>query len=250
MDSAGVDAALLVAPAFAAEDADEVVLQAAAAWPHRFAAVCRMDASQPERTVAALRTWRRRSGCIGFRILLARQGDGRRGHTVWASRDSLDWLWREVADSGAPLIVYCPQLLYQLADIARRFPEVRIVVDHLGLPLTATGAAAGVHISRLRHLAELPNVALKATAIPCYADELYPYPAFQGYLQQIVGWFGAERLFWASDLTRLPCSYSLLVDFYRSELPFLDDAARHAILGEGARAWFGWPRATPSRASG
>jgi hypothetical protein len=47
-------------------------------------------------------------------------------------------------------------------------------------------------------------------------------------------------VFWASDISRLPCSYSTLVRFFATELPFLDDKERELVLGRGLCEWLDW----------
>jgi predicted TIM-barrel fold metal-dependent hydrolase len=64
----------------------------------------------------------------------------------------------------------------------------------------------------------------------------------QGYLRRVVDLFGAHRVFWASDVSRLPCDYSTLVRFFATELPFLDDKERELVLGRGLCEWLDWQR--------
>jgi predicted TIM-barrel fold metal-dependent hydrolase len=45
-------------------------------------------------------------------------------------------------------------------------------------------------------LAKYPNVAVKATGKPGYAEDAYPYRSFHEHLQRCFDAFGADRIFW------------------------------------------------------
>ena len=50
-------------------------------------------------------------------------------------------------------------------------------------------------------LARFPNVAVKATGVPGYSSEGYPFRSMHAYLHQIYDAFGPERCYWGTDLT-------------------------------------------------
>ena len=43
--------------------------------------------------------------------------------------------------------------------------------------------------------------------MPCYSTDDYPYRNIHPYLHQVFDAFGPLRMFWGTDLTRLPCTY-------------------------------------------
>ncbi len=53
--------------------------------------------------------------------------------------------------------------------------------------------------------------------------------------------FGPERVFWGSDITRLPCTYIESVTMFTEELPFLTHNDLDLVMGRGLCAWLGWP---------
>jgi predicted TIM-barrel fold metal-dependent hydrolase len=71
--------------------------------------------------------------------------------------------------------------------------------------------------------------------------ETDPFANLTPYLKRTFDAFGAHRLMWGSDLTRLPCSYAECLDHMRRELPFLTDADRALVLGGTAAALLRWP---------
>src|SRR5690606_1229314 len=97
------------------------------------------------------------------------------------------------------------------------------------------------HFPALFRLANYPNVAVKATALPSYSSESYPFPKLREPIRQVVAEFGAERVFWGSDMTRVDLPYRQIVTHFTEELPFLSEAERKLIMGEALCKWLGWP---------
>jgi hypothetical protein len=60
------------------------------------------------------------------------------------------------------------------------------------------------------------------------------------YVRRLFDAYGSARLFWGSDLTRLPCPYPQLVSFFREEIPWLKGKAQDEVMGEALAAWLGW----------
>ena len=92
-------------------------------------------------------------------------------------------------------------------------------------------------------LAKFPNVAVKATGAPGYSAEAYPFPTMQTYLRQIYDAFGPHRMFWGTDITKMPCSWRQCVTMFTEELPWLSDEDKRLVMGDALCAWWGWDRA-------
>ena len=91
-------------------------------------------------------------------------------------------------------------------------------------------------------LARHPNIGVKATGAPGYSAEPYPFPIMSGYLHQIFDAFGPDRMFWGTDITKMPCSWRQCITHFTEELDWLkgDDLAR--VMGPAIRRWWGWDR--------
>jgi predicted TIM-barrel fold metal-dependent hydrolase len=72
-------------------------------------------------------------------------------------------------------------------------------------------------------------------------DEPYPFPTLRSYIREVVQAFGAERVFWGSDATRLPVPYREIRRQFTDDLDFLDDRERTLILGQAVSEWVRWP---------
>ena len=156
-----------------------------------------------------------------------------------------------------PVVFWIPQHLPLLKEVATKHPDLRVIVDHLGMqtpPTTPLSDSVFDKLPELLALAALPNVAVKFSGAPALSPEPYPFAALWPRLRKIIDAYGPERLMWGTDYTRVTgrhrhprdpggrLSYGELVDFlrYTSEVTEADKA----IMFNGAiRKWFGWPDA-------
>ena len=125
--------------------------------------------------------------------------------------------------------------------IARRHPRLRIALDHMGSGVLREGVDPFADAELVYELARLPNVSVKLSALPCYSRQQRPWSDVTPHIRRLYDTYGAERLFWGSDLSRLPCPYSELVDFFLHDLPWLKGRARSLVMGEALQAWLDWP---------
>ena len=249
MDAAGVDGAVLVPPSFEGEHND-LVLDAAARHPSRFAAMGRVPLDRPDDATRIVRTWREHPGAIGFRCTFSAGFNSmKKVSTSWLEDGTADWFWPVAAEYGTPVMLNCPKQFAAVRRVAASNPDLRIVIDHLGLGSAREEQVPAV-IDDLLTLADQPNIAVKASALPCYTSEPYPYGSLQAQVERVVGAFGATRVFWGSDLTRLPCTYETLVRLFKEELPFLSADDRRLVLGDGLVEWLGWDRGQRADATG
>lgn len=232
MAEAGVDRCLLVPPTWEGPRND-YVLAAAAAQPHRFAALCRVNAADPA-DVEKLADWRDWTGMVGLRLSV------NRGDTQRQLQDAMAAGFFATAEKhGIPLSLYAPRLHSDIRRLAERFPELRITVDHLAVD--SAEAPLNEAVAPLLDLADLPNIAVKASALPCFVREPFPYPSITRAVRTLVETFGAQRVFWGSDLSRLPCPYGDLVEVFVNHTPGLTGEDRALVLGGALSAWLRWP---------
>ena len=238
MDAGGVDAAVIHPPSWDPGSTD-LALAAVRDYPGRFAILGSLPLE--DSAAAAIATWRDQPGMLGLRFLLVDEP-----YRSWAADGTLDWLWAAAEAAGVPVALLATDSLGDVADIAQRFPGLRLTIDHLGGRggnTTLKDAAAMTHMPALLALAKHPNVAVKATGLPGYSAEPYPFPTMQGYLRQVFDAFGPDRVFWGTDITKMPCSWRACVTMFTEELPWLGADDKRLIMGAAVRAWWGWPAA-------
>jgi predicted TIM-barrel fold metal-dependent hydrolase len=117
----------------------------------------------------------------------------------------------------------------------------RLVLDHLALSGEIRDAALGPALEPVLAAARHPNIAVKASAMPCYVTESYPFPSLHQHIRRVVDAYDPQRVFWGTDLTRLSCPYRQAVTLFTEELEFLSDEDRERIMGRGIAEWLGWP---------
>ena len=235
MAEAGVQRAVLVPPSWEGERND-VCLAAAQAYPDRFAVMGRLDPEHPD-SPSRIAHWREQPGMLGLRFTFHRPS-----LQPLLTEGKADWLWPLAERAGVPIMMTCPFSIMHIAErIAAKHPGLRLVIDHLGLLPGTRDAEGFAGFSHLLALARFPNVAVKASALPCYTDDVWPYRALHGYLRQAFDAFGPQRLFWGTDLSRLPCSYAQAVRMFTEQLDWLHGDDREAVMGRSLMQWLGWP---------
>jgi len=231
MDASGIDRAVLIPP-FWEGNRNDLVEQAAIDYPDRFAWLGRLNLKQdgPERLHQILA----RPGAVGVRLTFTR------GEALnWLRDGTADWIWPELAAVGAPVMIFAPGKHQEVAAVASAHPDLRIAIDHAGIATDVKDQALLPLIQPLLEMATLPNVAVKATALPCLVSEPFPFPSLREPMRRLLESFGRERVFWGTDLTRLPCTY-LEARRFAEELDFLSLEDRRWLLGRAVSLWLGW----------
>ncbi len=238
MDDGGVDAAVIHPPGWDPNSTD-MAFKAVRDYPGRFAIMGSLPLEHTDSRTKIV-GWRSQPGMLGLRYTFlhnpARQ---------WLADGALDWLWAEAEKANVPIAMLATDSLAEIARIAQRHPGLRLTIDHLGGRggmTTLKDSAAMTHMPALLALAKFPNVAVKATGAPGYSSEAYPFPAMHLYLRQIYDAFGPHRMFWGTDITKMPCSWHQCVTMFTEELPWLDEQDKKLIMGDAICAWWGWNR--------
>ncbi len=236
MDEAGVDGAVIHPPPW---DPDALQLSADAVrdYPGRFAILGGLPLDDGDAPAKVAR-WRAAPGNLGLRYLFI--------HEPWRTRfrdGTLDWLWREAEAAGVPIALLATDSLDTVGQIAERHPGLKLTIDHLGGLGGNTKAKdheAMGHMDALVALARHPNITVKATGAPGYAGEAYPYPIMLDYIHRVFDAFGPERVFWGTDISKMPCTWRQCLAMFTDEMPWLSGADRSLVMGEAVRAWWGW----------
>ena len=240
MSDAGVDRAVIVPPLFEGYRND-YGLETARSHPDRFRVMARLDLDAPD-LVERLDAMVAEPLVPGVRMVFVPQDSG-----SLADRAS-SALWAAAQEREVPIMLACPNQMGELAALARRYPGLRLAVDHMGLSGAHTDAEVTDEVAALVGLAELPTVSVKLSALACYSTEPYPHPALLPYARAVIEAFGAARVFWGSDLSRLPDRYVDSVNLVREHLG-LDPPAADEMLGRSLLRWLPWDGQDAGRGS-
>jgi predicted TIM-barrel fold metal-dependent hydrolase len=234
MDEAGVDATLIIPPSWEGERND-LAIAAAKAHPKRFAAMGLLNPNAPD-AEAQLATWKSQPGMLGLRYSLHRPG-------LAESLDngSMDKIWAGAQEHGIPIMLLLPQTKMAFVDrVADRYPGLNLIIDHMGVPSSVPADQRFANLQALLDLARHPTIAVKASALPCFALDAYPYRSLHGHVRRTLDAFGPKRVFWGSDLSRLPCTYRQAVTLFTEEMHDLTADEKAWIMGRGICEWLGW----------
>lgn len=239
MDEGGVDAAVIHPPGWD-PGSTEMAIEAVQNYPGRFAILGTLPLDRSH-SLPLIANWKDTPGMLGLRYVFLNNSAQQLLHD-----GDLDWLWEAAEQADVPVAVLATESLSMLGQIAERHPGLRLTIDHLGGRggmTTLKDAAAMTHIPELLALAKHPNVAVKATGAPGYSSEAFPFPAMHTYLRQIYDAFGPSRMFWGTDITKMPCSWSQCVAMFTEELPWMSEQDKRLVMGDALCAWWGWDRA-------
>lgn len=234
MNNAGVDRAVLVPPSWD-DNRNDLVLSAAQEHPDRFAAMGRIDLEAPgaRERIGNLSD---QPGMLGLRCSFNR--------APWAhllTDPDAAWLWDEAEKADIALAVIVTHAQIPLIDrIAERHPALRLALCHFCFPTGKKGEEAFRDFDMLLPIARRPNVMVKASTLPSYALDDYPYRSMHTFVRRVYDAFGPKRMFWGTDLSMLPCTYRQSITMFTEEMPFLSAEDLEWIMGRGLCEWLKW----------
>lgn len=237
MAAAGIDRAILVPPSFEG-DYNDVVIEACRKYPDRYRFAARLALDDPKGRDFVAR-WRDNPGMVSLQLTFQ--------HALFQKpllSGEVDWLWAAAERAGLPLQIFVSNtLMPHIERAVQRHPDLKVLVNHLGLT-AGHDDAAFFDYANLLALARYPNVAVKASCMPFYSKDAYPFPKLHPYMRQAFDAFGPKRYFWGTDYSRLPasCSYRQSVTMFTDELPWLKGADLELVMGRGICEWIGWER--------
>jgi predicted TIM-barrel fold metal-dependent hydrolase len=127
-----------------------------------------------------------------------------------------------------------------VGQIAERFPNLKLVVDHFGMPPRAKDAEAFANLPLLTALAKHKNVAVKVSGAAGMSSGPYPFAGVHDGIHRIYDTFGPARMFWGTDITRLSAPWRQSVTMFTEELRWLNQRDKELIMGRALCDWYGW----------
>jgi predicted TIM-barrel fold metal-dependent hydrolase len=233
MDEAGVQKAAIVQASTCYGHDNSYVADAVAAYPGRFTGVFSVDvlaADAPQR----MREWHGR-GLTGMRLFTF-------GSTI---SEQADWLddpktypaWACAGELGLSICLQMSaKAIPQAIAMARRFPDVRIVLDHCARPELADGPPYDAAAS-LFALASCANIYLKLTP-RIFAEARRGKASPETFFPRLVSSFGASRLAWGSNYPSSEGTLPQLLATARDSLKCLAAGDRDWIFARTAQSLY------------
>ncbi|HXJ80103.1 MAG TPA: amidohydrolase family protein [Candidatus Methylomirabilis sp.] len=237
MDAVGVDGAILVSVFTMYRYDASYAVSVRAKHPGRFGLVKPVDPSDPK-VAETITEWAAMPGTIAVRIMMNRD----------VSSDPADPGINRVLATAArhslPVNLLAWGRLDQVQELARRNPNTRLVIDHLGLQQPFEPPAPPepfADLPKVLALAALGNIAIKITGACTLSHEPFPYKDLWTPLGRIFDAFGMDRCMWGTDWTRAVglLTYAQGVDAFRVT-DRLSDSDRAALMGGTLQRIYNW----------
>lgn len=132
-----------------------------------------------------------------------------------------------------------PRHLPSLLELVRRWPRLRVVIDHGAKPDIGAGALDPWR-DQIAALAAEPDVHCKLSGLLTEAGDTPTAAALAPFAAHLLETFGPERLMWGSDwpvlnLARDYARWRAMADGFAASL---DPAGRRALFGETAKRFY------------
>jgi L-fuconolactonase len=242
MDAVGVDGAVLVS-AFTMYRYDaSYAISVRKAHPGRFALVKPVDPTDPG-VADTIADWAGTDGAVGIRIMM--RGDV----STDAADPGLNRVLAAAARHALPVNLLAYGRLQQVASLAARNPNTKLVIDHLGLqqPFQPPAPAQPfADLPALLALATHDNIVVKITGACTLSHAPFPYRDIWDPLARIFDAFGFDRCLWGTDWTRAVgvLNYEQGVEAFRVT-DRLSNSDRATLMGGTLARVYGW---SPSKA--
>jgi L-fuconolactonase len=160
--------------------------------------------------------------------------------TEWMLRESLEPAFEAMIDHGLVFdALVKPPHLPALLELAGRYPELTMVLDHGAKPPIASGDVSAWKRD-VAELARSTTMVCKLSGLVTEAGSSSP-AMLEECVNHLLACFGPSRLMWGSDwpVCELVCSYEDWHATSHQLLRHLDDAERSLIFSGTARAIYG-----------
>lgn len=211
-------------------------------FPHLFVGHGLIDPHDPK-NAEVLEREVKQNGLAGMRLSPIYHPPKRFPGDQWLNSPANYPLWKKAGELGAVFNVFlAPAQMGQLADMVRRYPKVKVVIDHLGRP-DILDHAPWVEDASLLELARYPNVWVKFTELyTASKTKAYPYKDVHPFAQMVYEKFGPRRLLFGTGMVgatrRIPLPDELKL--IREDVPFIADRDKEWILGRNAAKIWKW----------
>lgn len=233
MDAAGVDKAAVVHSSTTYGFDNGYVVDACNAHPDRLIAVGSVDVLAPD-AVRTIRDWVDR-GLAGLRIFTG-------GSTKEFDASELDDpraypAWELLGELGLTMCIQTgPAGLSAVRSLAARFPDVPIILDHLGRPDVTDGPPYAAAQS-LFDIADVPSIHLKLTP-RIMGDSTKGAATPDTFFPKLVAAFGARRLAWGSNFPTSPGTLAEIKATAEDRLKTLSDEDREWVFARTAQSLY------------
>lgn len=229
MDKAGVDKAAIVQVSTYYGYDNNYLADSVARYPDRVTAVGNVDLVLPD-APQQIKYWLDK-GVSGLRLFL---GGTTKAYDTSGLDDPRSFpAWEYCGEAGVPIVLNIDTSGFvQMAGLAKRFPKVKILLDHLGHTDLADGAPYK-KAACMFGLAPFENIYFKLTP-PVFKYAVGGKATPETFFPRMVEVFGSHRLAWGSDYPSTKGDLSEILDTAREGIQCLSTEDQEWILGKTA----------------
>jgi len=233
MDEAGVAQAAVVHSSTTYGFDNSYVVDSCNRYPDRLIAVGSVDVRAPD-AVATIRAWTDR-GLAGLRIFT---GGSTKDFDPTELEDERAYpAWELLGELGLTMCIQTgPVGLPQVRSLAERFPNVPIILDHLGRP-DVTDGPPYAKAQSLFDLADVLSIYLKLTP-RIMGDSVSGAATPDTFFPKLVEIFGANRMAWGSNFPTSPGTLTEIKATAVERLASLSSDDQDWIFNKTARALY------------
>ena len=228
----GVDRAVLVQPTPYGWN-NRYLMDAAKIAPDKFRTICLVDPMSPQ-NVNEMKRLVELDGVSGFRLNWNLQPVD-----VWEETPAHLSFWKTASELNRPICIQCTlEYIPLLRSMCQRFPQVHVVVDHLGR-LNTAGGITNFNFQQLLSLSQEPNTFIKISGLYYCSRQSPPYTDLMPFLQTVLDSYGAERCLWGSDFPFIQehWDYTSMLEFIKQTVSRSEDDIQWLL---GKTAWNLW----------
>ncbi len=231
MDMHGVDWTVLVQTSWSTWD-NGYIADSVERFPYRFIGHGLIDPQDPN-NASQVRYWIQERGLVGFRF-----------HPMYYSDEKIlltqqnTAMWEEIAAADAIIQFHLrAEFADQVAAIARQYPHLKLILDHMGYPQVNANES---EFQPIINLAQFDNIYLKLSDVAGRSHQNFPYVDVYPFIEKLLSAFGSERTVWGTGYPghhREKHNWPTLdqeLRLIREGLPFLTDKDKENILGTTA----------------
>jgi len=142
--------------------------------------------------------------------------------------------WRKAQDLGLAIQMhFLPYFAPQIGELARKFPDVCVLLDHLA----RAGQGTAADFDDVLRLARFPRVYMKYSGIEYSSKQPFPHQDAKPLVRRAFDAFGPDRMLWGGLGNTMP-DFDRQVQLFDLMFDFASEADRAKVRGLNAMKLF------------
>lgn len=234
MEEAGVEQSVVVHTSTTYGHDNSYVADSAEKYPQKLRAVGSIDLMADD-VLETLQYWIDQRHLIGIRLFTR---GSTMGQTDWLNHPKTYSAWEWLQEKDIPICVQIsPAGLSMVENILKRYPKIRMILDHATVPPLYDGYPyAG--LKPILALAKYKGLYIKVTTVNML-DAAGGRSTPEAFMQALVEVFGADKIAWGSNFPASAGRLKEQVALIKKAIAPLSWAQQEAILFQTAKEFYG-----------